>query len=83
MPKERRADAEDRDDPPAFSRLMSMHRVASAPFAGRIGGNQEFIATGDDEATEEILKRQPDAVRSVRVTLSHARRANIECRHRC
>ena len=49
----------------SFRRRVTGHRdaVASAPFAGRIGGNQEFIAIGDDEATEEILKKQPDAVR--------------------
>jgi hypothetical protein len=32
--------------------------VASSPFAGRIGGNQEFVASHDDER----LKTQPDAV---------------------
>jgi len=31
--------------------------VSETAFAGRIGGNQEFVA--DDE---ELLKRQPDAV---------------------
>lgn len=33
-------------------------RVRTAPFAGRIGGNQEFVASQDDA----ILKKQPDAV---------------------
>ncbi|KAK5171287.1 uncharacterized protein LTR77_004431 [Saxophila tyrrhenica] len=33
----------------------------NAPFAGRIGGNQAFIATDDSQESEEILKKQPDA----------------------
>ena len=68
MSKEREALAANsvsKDGPASLGQALSRHRhsIASAPFAGRIGGNQEFIATGDDEATEEILKRQPDAVR--------------------
>lgn len=39
--------------------------VRQTPFAGRIGGNQEFVADGDDEDTEELLKKQPDAVSQV------------------
>ena len=35
--------------------------VSSRPFAGRIGGNQEFVAAPGDEKAEEILKQQPDA----------------------
>lgn len=35
------------------------HAVAQTPFAGRLGGNQEFIADDDDES---ILEKQPDAV---------------------
>ena len=36
--------------------------LRTAPFAGRIGGNQEFIAAADDESEEAIRKKQPDAV---------------------
>lgn len=54
------------DDPAAFgrSRARLQNAVASAPFAGRIGGNQEFIADPDDEESQELLKKQPDAVGS-------------------
>lgn len=34
-------------------------RVVDATFAGRVGGNQEFIADSDDHS---LLERQPDAV---------------------
>ena len=55
------------DDPASFApgRSRRRHAVATAPFAGRIGGNQEFIASGYDEESEEILKKQPDAVRKI------------------
>ncbi len=41
-----------------FFEQAKSREVASTPFAGRIGGNQEFIASRDDER----LKKQPDAV---------------------
>ena len=52
------------DDPASFVqvRRKAQDRVRQAPFAGRIGGNQEFVELGDDEESEAILKRQPDAV---------------------
>lgn len=51
------------DDPegPLRARLK-LPAVRTAPFAGRIGGNQEFIAVADDQASEDIRKKQPDAV---------------------
>lgn len=39
------------------------YAVASSPFAGRIGGNQEFVVTGRDDDANEVLKKLPDAVR--------------------
>lgn len=39
-------------------RLRQRYQVASKPFAGRIGGNQEFVASPDSEE----LQKQPDAV---------------------
>lgn len=39
-------------------------RVATLRFAGRLGGNQEFIASPDDQS---LLKKQPDAVRNQRL----------------
>ena len=51
------------DDPAAFERVRARrHTVAEAPFAGRIGGNQEFVVHPDDEDSKELLKKQPDAV---------------------
>jgi hypothetical protein len=44
-------------------RLRS-NQVTTARFAGRLSGNQEFIAEPDSEETQSLLKRQPDAVRS-------------------
>ena len=51
------------EDAAAFGRPRARARqtINSRPFAGRIGGNQEFIASAGDE---EILKKQPDAVGS-------------------
>jgi hypothetical protein len=34
---------------------------ASAPFAGRIGGNQSFSVDKRDDANAELLAREPDA----------------------
>lgn len=52
------------DDRASFapSRRNVQEAVRQAPFAGRIGGNQEFVTLGDDEESEAILKKQPDAV---------------------
>lgn len=41
---------------------MGANRVSTANFAGRIGGNQEFIADPADEDTHSLLRKQPDAV---------------------
>lgn len=38
------------------------YAVSSSPFAGRIGGNQEFVVTSEDEDASELLKKLPDAV---------------------
>lgn len=55
------ADLPSGDDPASFVRQRKQGDVRSAPFAGRIGGNQEFVASGDDK---ELLKKQGlDAVR--------------------
>jgi hypothetical protein len=43
--------------------LARRHTIAEKPFAGRIGGFQQDFE--DDEEGREILKSQPDAVRSV------------------
>ena len=43
-------------------RARPLQPVRQAPFAGRIGGNQEFVAIAGDEETEALLSRQPDAV---------------------
>lgn len=51
------------DDPAAFARDRRATAVSELPFAGRIGGNQEFTVSDDSEKTREILKKQPDAVR--------------------
>lgn len=37
--------------------------VTSSGFAGRIGGNQEYIIDSQDDDARELLKKQPDAVR--------------------
>lgn len=40
--------------------------VSSSPFAGRIGGNQEFVVTSEDDDASEVLKKLPDAVSTLR-----------------
>ncbi|QIW97353.1 hypothetical protein AMS68_002871 [Peltaster fructicola] len=40
---------------------MPRSRVANITFAGRLGGNQEFIADPDSEEAQALLKKQPDA----------------------
>ena len=54
-------------DPPSHLGREGMRlrpAIANAHFAGRIGGNQEFIADPDSDDTQSLLKRQPDAVSS-------------------
>lgn len=41
------------------------YTVASSPFAGRVGGNQDFVVTSQDDDASEVLKKLPDAVRLV------------------
>lgn len=53
-------------------RARPLQPVRSAPFAGRIGGNQGFVALGDDEASEAILEKQPDAVRTGEILFNRA-----------
>ena len=36
--------------------------AAVATFAGRLGGNQQFIADADSDETKPLLKQQADAV---------------------
>ena len=56
MAKEEEAHTASSYNPPAFARQRSRpSEVRAVPFAGRIGGNQEFIATGEDEESEGIL----------------------------
>lgn len=55
------------DDPAAFARPHRQTPVSELPFAGRIGGNQEFTVSEDSEKGREILKSQPDAVRSLAI----------------
>ncbi|KAK4505120.1 hypothetical protein PRZ48_003083 [Zasmidium cellare] len=46
--------------------------VADAQFAGRLGGNQEFIADVNDEDAQSLLKKQPDAVSTFLLVFSLA-----------
>lgn len=48
--------------PHTNGRTLQSPILADAQFAGRLGGNQEFIATSDDDS---VLEKQPDAVSSV------------------
>jgi hypothetical protein len=71
MSKERRADPElaaSGHDPASFGlRSRKRQDVATRPFAGRIGGNQEFVVHSDSDDADEILKKQPDAVGTVQI----------------
>ncbi|KAM0715336.1 hypothetical protein Q7P37_008834 [Cladosporium fusiforme] len=49
------------EDPAAFARDRRQASVSELPFAGRIGGNQEFTVSEDSAKGREILKKQPDA----------------------
>ena len=62
----------DYEDPAAFAgtRRHTIAAVSELPFAGRIGGNQEFTVSEDSEKGREILRRQPDAVSSYSSRLS-------------
>lgn len=51
----------DNDSPMEQSRRLN-YAVASAPFAGRIGGNQEFVVSSRDDDAGDVLKKLPDAV---------------------
>lgn len=42
--------------------LSKRSAVTTAVFAGRLGGNQGFVADADSEGDRNLLKRQPDAV---------------------
>ena len=57
MAKEERRDQSNNAED-SYEQARPRQTVATAPFAGRIGGNQEFVASGGDS----ILKKQPDAV---------------------
>lgn len=53
------------DDPASTQRRPNQFdnaTVRRAPFAGRIGGNQEFVAIGNDAESKALLEKQPDAV---------------------
>lgn len=63
MEKARSPVVAERFDPAAIGRPRLLQPVSEVPFAGRIGGNQEFTVHGDDEESEAILKKHPDAVR--------------------
>lgn len=43
-------------------RSRHTYTVSSSPFAGRIGGNQDFVVTSHDDDAGEVLKKLPDAV---------------------
>jgi len=40
---------------------IHVHRSYSAPFAGRLGGNQAFVLDRDRASNAEILQNVPDA----------------------
>jgi hypothetical protein len=50
--------------------------VTAAPFAGRLGGNQDFIADKHDEDAKRLLKKHPDAVCYIR---SYIRDLRLMC----
>ena len=43
-----------------LSTLRTRKATTDAQFAGRLGGNQDFIADADDQ--KSLLAKQPDAV---------------------
>lgn len=43
-------------------RRRSTRPLTTTHFAGRVGGNQEFIADKDFDGHDHILKKVPDAV---------------------
>ena len=43
-------------------RYRRSRTVSDTAFAGRLGGNQGFTVTDENEKGEELLKKQPDAV---------------------
>ncbi|KAF7187118.1 Aquaporin PIP 1-3 [Pseudocercospora fuligena] len=54
------------DDPASFQLRFRGAKVREHPFAGRIGGNQEFCLDPDDEA----VKQQPDAAPIISISRS-------------
>jgi hypothetical protein len=46
---------------PGTGTRSTTSRLYSAPFAGRLGGNQEFTLDRSDPQNEELLKKVPDA----------------------
>jgi hypothetical protein len=49
------------DQPPTFSSRKHIYRGYSAPFSGRLGGNQAFILDRDNASNAAILQNAPDA----------------------
>ena len=45
----------------ALNPVRHRRRIAEIPFAGRIGGNQEFTVSQDSSDAESVLEKQPDA----------------------
>ena len=52
-------------DAAAIGRTRLSQPVSESPFAGRIGGNQEFTVNVDDEKAQAILRKHPDAVQEL------------------
>jgi glycerol uptake facilitator-like aquaporin len=46
------------------SRIDRAPSIATRPFAGRIGGNQEFTVSPDDSDFQSVVTKQPDAAAS-------------------
>src|ERR1700744_3691123 len=49
------------DDHAQAPRPSHLHRSYTAPFAGRLGGNQAFIIDRDDASSVAVLQDVPDA----------------------
>src|ERR1700761_4375912 len=50
-----------REPPAPLLRPMAVHTPVVMPFAGRLGGNQEFVVNRDDASNASILQNIPDA----------------------
>jgi hypothetical protein len=46
----------------ASGRVRIGATISEKPFAGRIGGNQEFTVSNESEEGRNVLEKQPDAV---------------------